>query len=176
MQPPKLLIRKGMVMVQGRNRPCIQVLAIVDPLVKSKLEDLFANENLFKRTAYSNGFPAGFPQPTPSLAPHLGTFMKSDACPEITVKTILAGQLYQAQSIWEMKAFEFIACRAFDALVDFTATVVELGRETTYLPIEAQHLAEAVAVAADMAAAVRVGEGAPPAAVAPRSEGVANAA
>jgi hypothetical protein len=153
MQPPKLLIRKGMVSIQGRSRPCIQVLAVVDPAAKAKLEELFSTENLFKRTAYATGFPAGFPMPSAPLAPHLANFMKSDACPEITVKTILAGQLYQAQSIWEMKAFEFIACRAFDALVDFTTAVMELGRETTYTTQAARSYAEAATLAADAAAA-----------------------
>lgn len=142
MQPPKLLIRKGMVVVQGRNRPCIQVLAIVDAKLKAKLEELFASENLFKRSAYSNGFPASMPQPSGPLAPHVAMLLKSDACPEITVKTILSGQLHQANSVWEMKAFEYIAQRAFDSLVDFCVTVVELGRETTYAPPEAAHFSD----------------------------------
>lgn len=153
MQPPKLLIRKGMVMIQGRNRPCIQVLAVVDPAIKAKLEESFGTENLFKRSAYSMGFPAGTPLPLPTLAPHLAALIKNDACPEITVKTLLAGQLFQAQSVWEMKAFEYIACRAFDAFVDFTQAVIELGTETTYAPAEAQRLGEAITVANDAAAA-----------------------
>ncbi|OYW54190.1 MAG: hypothetical protein B7Y80_13235 [Hyphomicrobium sp. 32-62-53] len=130
-----------MVVVQGRNRPCIQVLAVVDPALKTKLEDLFASENLFKRSAYSNGFPASMPQPTGPLAPHVAALLKSDACPEITVKTILQGQLLQASSVWEMKAFEYVAQRAFDSLVEFCATVVELGRETIYAPPEADRFA-----------------------------------
>lgn len=125
--------------MQGRNRPCIQVLAVVDPALKSKLEGLFASENLFKRTAYSNGFPASMVQPSGPLAPHVAMLLKSDACPEITVKTILQGQLHQANSVWEMKAFEYIAQRAFDSLVDFCTTVVELGRETVYAPPEGEH-------------------------------------
>lgn len=141
MQAPKLLIRKGMVVVQGRNRPCIQVLAIVDPLLKAKLEELFASENLFKRAAYSNGFPASMTQPTGPLAPHVGALLKSDACPEITVKTILQGQLLQAGSVWEMKAFEYVAQRAFDSLLEFCMTVVELGRETVYAPAETERFA-----------------------------------
>jgi hypothetical protein len=148
MQAPKLLIRKGMVAIQGRNRPCIQVLAVLDPLLKTKLEENFLTENLFKRSAYTNGFPAGTPQPSPSLVPHLGAMLKSDACPEVTVKTLLAGQLFQAQSVWEMKAFEYIAQRAFDALVDFCASVVELGTETVYAPPEVQKIAEAILPAA----------------------------
>ena len=125
--------------MQGRNRPCIQVLAELDPALKSKLEGLFASENLFKRTAYSNGFPASMVQPSGPLAPHVAMLLKSDACPEITVKTILQGQLHQANSVWEMKAFEYIAQRAFDSLVDFCTTVVELGRETVYAPPEGEH-------------------------------------
>ena len=152
MQAPKLLIRKGMVVIQGRNRPCIQVLAVVDPLLKAKLEENFLTENLFKRSAYANGFPAGTPQPSPSLAPHLGAMLRSDACPEITIKTMLAGQLFQAQSVWEMKAFEYIAQRAFDALVDFCASVVELGTETVYAPPEARRIADAVIPAAPVVA------------------------
>jgi hypothetical protein len=154
MQPPKLLIRKGMVVVQGRNRPCIQVLAIVDPALKTKLEDLFASENLFKRSAYSNGFPTSMPQPTGPLAPHVAALLKSDACPEITVKTILQGQLLQASSVWEMKAFEYVAQRAFDSLVDFCATVVELGRETVYAPPEAERFATVEMPAAPVVPAI----------------------
>lgn len=142
MQTPKLLIRKGMVVVQGRNRPCIQVIAIVDPVLKAKLEENFLNDNMFKRSAYSMGFPAGTPTPSPSLAPHLGNMLKSDACPELTVKTLLAGQLFQAGSIWEMKAFEYIAQRAFDSLVDFSQTVMELGRELTYVTPEAERVGQ----------------------------------
>jgi hypothetical protein len=152
MQPPKLLIRKGMVVVQGRNRPCIQILAIVDPAVKAKLEESFGTENLFKRSAYSMGFPAGTPLPSPTLAPHVAALIKNDACPEITVKTMLAAQLFQATSVWEMKAFEYIACRAFDSFIDFTQTVVELGTETTYAPAEAQRLGLAIGMAQDAAA------------------------
>lgn len=166
MEAPKLLIRKGMVLIQGRNRPCIQVLAIIDPTLKALLEEHFMNENLFKRSSYATGFPAGVPTPTPSLAPHLNNFIKSDACPEITVRTILAGQLYQAQNVWEMKAFEYIAQRGFEALVDVLATVAELGREMTYITPEAKRLAEVAEAAAATA----------PAAIAPGSEGVANAA
>jgi len=168
MQPPKLLIRKGIVAVQGRNRPCIQVIAVVDPALKVLLEEHFMNENLFKRSAYATGFPAGVPAPTPSLAPHLNAFIKSDACPEITVKTILAGQLYQAQTIWEMKAFEYIAQRGFDALVDVLTTVAELGRETTYAALGSELAAFWLDTAAEMTA--------PPAAIAPRGEGMADAA
>jgi hypothetical protein len=78
--------------------------------------------------------------------------LRSDACPEITIKTILAGQLLQAQSVWEMKAFEYIAQRAFDALVDFSASVVELGTETVYAPPEALRIADAVIPAAPVVA------------------------
>jgi hypothetical protein len=78
-------------------------------------------------------------QPSGPLAPHVAMLLKSDACPEITVKTILQGQLHQANSVWEMKAFEYIAQRAFDSLVDFCTTVVELGRETVYAPPEGEH-------------------------------------
>jgi hypothetical protein len=178
MQTPKLLIRKGMVVIQGRSRPCIQVLAIVNPVVKAKLEEHFLTENLFKRSAYSNGFPAGTPEPQPSLAPHLAALLKSDACPEVTVKTLLAGQLFQAQSIWEMKAFEYIAQRAFDSFIDFATSVMELGREMAYVPAQAQRLADTAAFAADMAAdrAAAAASAALPAAVAPGSEGVADAA
>ena len=154
MQAPKLLIRKGMVVVQGRNRPCIQVLAVVDPVLKAKLDELFASENLFKRSAYSNGFPAGTPLPSGPLSPHVAAMLKSDACPEVTVKTILAGQLFQANSVWEMKAFEYIAQRAFDSLVDFCATVVELGRETTYAPPEAARFSDMEMPAAPVVPAI----------------------
>ncbi|MFN3868297.1 MAG: hypothetical protein ACK4MF_04450 [Hyphomicrobiaceae bacterium] len=154
MQPPKLAIRKGVVMIQGRNRPCIQITAIVDAGVRKTLEEHFLDVNLFKRSAYAHGFPEGSPVPKPTLAPHLGALIKNDACPEITVKTILAGQLFQGQTLWEVKAFEYIGQRAFDSLVDVISTLVEFGREVVYQPEVAITLANAVAFAADTAAEV----------------------
>ncbi len=132
MTAPKLLIRKVMMNVQGRMRPCIQVQAAIDARLQGILNEHFLNENLFKRSSYASGFPQGAPIPPPSLAPHLANFMKNDACPEITVKTIVAGQMHQSQTIWEMKSFEYIAQRAFDALLELMKTAAELGTETVY--------------------------------------------
>lgn len=145
-----LKIRKGMVNIQGRNRPCIQVQAAIPQRMQALLLEHFSNENLFKRSSYANGFPAGAPIPSPSIAPHLLTMLKNDACPEITVKSILAGQTHQGQSIWEMMAFEYIAKRAFDGLVDLMACAGELQTETLYAPGSVD-LAVFVADAADLA-------------------------
>jgi hypothetical protein len=94
--------------------------------------------------------------------------LKSDGCPEVTIKTILAGQTYQANGIWDMLAFEYIAKRAFDALLDVMAGVNELRTETRYYGPNSEALALADA-AAELAAA--------PAAVAPSPpERLANAA
>lgn len=128
----RLLIRKGMVSIQGRSRPCIQIQAAIDPDMQAVLLEHFSNENLFKRSSYSSGLPAGVPLPAPALSPHLFNLLKNDACPEITVKTILAGQLHQANGIWEMMAFEYIAKRAFEGLLDMMACVNELQTETSY--------------------------------------------
>lgn len=152
MQIPKLVIRKGVMASQGEKRPAIQVLAVLDPAIKARLEESFLTENLFKRSVYANGLPEGTTPPSPTLSPHVFALFKSDACPEITVKTLLNGQLFQAKSLWEVKAFEYAACRAFDALIDFVSTVVELGREVSYQPAEAARLADAIAFAADAAA------------------------
>lgn len=168
MQPPKLLIRKGMVNVQGRMRPCIQVLAKVSPEMEKMLNEHFKELNLFKRSAYASGFPPNVPEISASLQPHLTALMRSDACPEIAVKNLLAGQLFPAQTIWEMKAFEYIAQRAFDALIDVMMTMTELGREIVYQP----PVSEVLAFTADVAAEAPVA----PVAIEPGSEGVANAA
>lgn len=168
MQTPRLLIRKAMMNIQGRTRPCVQVQASIDPRIQAVLQQHFLTENLFKRSMYQSGFPAGVPTPSPSLAPHLGNFIRNDACPELTVKTILAGQLYQASSIWEVMAFEYVAMRAFDALVEMMVSVSALGSETEYR----SPLSEVAAFAADMAIDMAVA----PAAVAPGAPGLANAA
>jgi hypothetical protein len=159
---PKLLIRKGMMNIQGRNRPVIQIEAAVDPAMVALLSEHFINENLFKRSSYASGFPQGVPLPPPSVVPHLGNMLKSDACPEITVKTILAGQNYQANGIWDLMAFEYIAKRAFDNLLDVMACAAELKTETTYMGPNS----DAVAFAADivreaLAAPAPVAKGAP---------------
>ncbi|MBL8566838.1 MAG: hypothetical protein JNM89_14080 [Hyphomicrobiaceae bacterium] len=175
MQVPKLLLRKGIITSQGQRRPAIQILASVDPAVKTRLEESFLTENLFKRSVYAQGLPEGTPAPTPTLAPHISALFRNDACPEITVKTILNGQLFQAQSLWEVKAFEYAACRAFDALVDLMATVVELNREVSYEPEAARQLVDAVAFAADCAAEAAAARAAADAATA-AAPPVANAA
>ncbi len=168
MQAPKLLIRKGMVNVSGRVRPCIQVLAKVSPEMEKTLMEHFKEVNLFKRTAFSNGFPDGVPPISPYLASHLNALMRSDACPEVAVKTIIGGQLFQAQTIWEMKAFEYIAQRAFDALCDIMMTIAELGREMTYQPESSDILAFVLDAVADAPAV--------PIAIEPGPEDVADAA
>lgn len=134
MQAPVLKIRKKVLNIQGRDRPCVQVLAVMDPLAKAALEAHFKEVNLFKRTMYANGFPKDVPQPEPELAGHLSAFVRDDACPEVSVKTLLAGQLYQAQGPWDMMAFEYIAKRAFDSLLLLLSCCGELGRETLYAP------------------------------------------
>ena len=132
MTTPKLLIRKGMIQIQGRTRPSIQVQAIVDERLAALLMEHFANDPLFKRTMYINGFGDGPGAPGRSLQPLMSSFLKNDACPEISVKTLLAGQSYQGNSLWDLGCFEYIARRAFDALVEMLAIAAELGRETAY--------------------------------------------
>jgi len=168
MQTPRLLVRKAMMNIQGKTRPCIQVQASIDPAMAALLSEHFLAEVLFKRSSYASGWPAGAPLPSPSLAPHLGIFVKNDACPEITVKTILAGQMHQAATMWELLAFEYVAKRAFDSLVDLMASASELGTETRYLAPGTDLTLFAADAASETAAA--------PAAVAPRPQGMANAA
>lgn len=168
MQAPKLLIRKAMVNVQGRTRPCVQVIAEIDPNMKDLLNQHFSNEALFKRVMYQSGLPQGAPPPGPSLAPHLANFLKNDACPEITVKTILAGQLYQAASLWEVMAFEYIAKRSFDSLAELLLSATELGSETVYFA-DSSNIALFAADTADEM-------GVTPVTVPPGAESLANAA
>ncbi len=151
MSSTKLMIRKGMVNVQGRNRPCIQVQAAVGDDMKAVLMEHFSNENLFKRSSYSMGLPAGVPLPPPAIAPHLFALIKNDACPEINVKTILAGQLYQGQSLWEVMAFEYIGKRAYDALIEMMACINELQTEVSYCGVNPDIAAFAADTANELA-------------------------
>jgi hypothetical protein len=129
---PKLLIRKRMLTVQGRVRPCCFVQAIVDPAIQGILETHFLAENLFRRAAYAMNWPAGTIKVPPSLAPSLSALLKSDACPEISVKTILTGQTHQAANVWEMMSFELVAKVAFDNIVQLATAVTELDRDIFY--------------------------------------------
>lgn len=155
MSTPQLVIRKAMMDVGGKLRPVIQVQAIFEPALSARLNELFGTEILFKRAVYAQGFPEGSPVPTPGMAPALGAFLKNDACPEVTVKSILAGQKLQTNSMWDIVAFEYIAKRCFDNLCEFAAGVAELGTEkhyfgpntTDYVAFSADTAAEARAVA-----------------------------
>lgn len=132
MAPAKLVIRKGMFLIQGKVRACCNVQAIVDPKVRAILDEHFLAEPLFKRAAYLAAWPVGaLPIPAP-LAPALSALLKNDACPEITVKTLLAGQLHQGANVWEMMAFEFIAKMAFDNFQAIVQTVSEMGSDVIY--------------------------------------------
>lgn len=148
MSAPKLLIRKVMMDVGGKQKPVIQVQAILEPALAARLNELFGNEILFKRAVYAQGFPEGSPVPSPGMAPALNTFLKNDACPEVTVKSLLAGQKVQTNSLWDIVAFEYIAKRAFDNLCEFADAAAELGTETYYAGPAARDLA---AFAADTA-------------------------
>jgi hypothetical protein len=137
-----------MLHIQGRMRPCCFVQAVVDPALQGGvLEKYFLAEALFRRAAYSQSWPEGAAKIPASLAPALSSLLKNDACPEITVKTMLSGQMLQGATVWEMMSFEFIAKVAFDNLVQLVATITELDRDVFYagaLP--------AVEFAADLAA------------------------
>ena len=170
---PRLLIRKAMLDIQGKVRPCIQVQAQVDAAMVEKLMKSFATENLFKRSSYSSGFPDGVPVPAAALVPHLNAFMKNDACPEVTVKTILAGQMQQCSSIWEVMAFEYVAQRAFDSLCEIIKAASEFGTETNYRPAHLDVAMFAADTAAEMADALQL---APDAVAEAAPEGLADAA
>lgn len=128
----KLLIRKRMQFIQGKTRPCCFIQAFVEPDVQAVLEEHFLTDQLFKRAAYAASWPKGAIEIPAPLAPALSTFLKNDACPEITVKTLLAGQLHQGSNVWEMMAFELIGKLAFDNFLALCATVGDLKRDIYY--------------------------------------------
>jgi hypothetical protein len=132
MASPKLVIRKGVFLIQGKMRPCCSVQAIVSPEVRAVLEEHFQAEALFKRAAYSTTWPEGAIAIPAPLAPHVSALLKNDACPEITVKTILAGQLHQGASVWEMMSFEFIAKLAFDNFAAIVDAAAEMGTDVIF--------------------------------------------
>jgi hypothetical protein len=132
MARPKLIIKKKMLLIQGKVRPCCQAQAVVEPALQAVLDEHFATEPLFKRASYASGWPKGALEIPPHLAPALSTFLKNDACPEITVKTLMAAQLHQGANVWEMMAFEFITKLAFDNFVGLCTTASELGRDMIY--------------------------------------------
>ena len=171
MTTPQLRIAKRMVMVHGRLRPVIEVVAAIDPVDQAALLEHFGHETLFKRTAYANGFADGGLQPTPALSRTLSTFLKNDACPEITVKTLLAGQKYEGQGLWDLLCFDYIAKRAFDALLELAEGTRGFGKADVYLGFAPS--TDLAAFAADTALEMAAG----PAAVAEGGQqGMANAA
>ena len=142
MRAPVLKIRKKVLEVQGGMRPCVQVQAIIDDEVRKILEENFREVILFKRTMYATGMPDGTPMPEPALTPQLNNFIRNDACPEISVKSILSGQLHQAKDPWEVLCFEWIGKRAFDALVLMIICATEMGTETEYAPLGTEPLCD----------------------------------
>jgi len=128
----KLVIKKRMQFIQGKNRPCCFVQALVDPETQAVPEEHFRTDQLFKRAAYAQFWPKGAIEVPAALAPALATFLKNDACPEITVKTLMAGQLHQGANVWEMMAFELIAKLAFDNFLALCDTIADLKRDVIF--------------------------------------------
>ena len=133
MSVPTLTLVKRMVMIHGRVRPIIEVKAQIAAADQAFLLEHFHSEGLFKRTAYVSGFSDGGLQASPPLVRMLSHFVKNDACPEITVKTLLAGQKYEGSGIWDIMCFEFIAKRAFDALIELGDGVRGFAAPSAYL-------------------------------------------
>ncbi len=125
-------MRKGMFLIQGKVRACCSVQAVVEPKVRAILDEHFLSEPLFKRSAYSGAWPAGALAIPAALAPHISALLKNDACPEITVKTLLGGQLHQGANVWEMMSFEFIAKLAFDNFAAMVQSISEMGSDVIY--------------------------------------------
>ena len=132
MTAAKLIIKKRMLFIQGKVRPCCHVQAFVDADVKAVLEEHFLTDQLFKRAAYAQHWPEGAIAIPAVIAPALSTFLKNDACPEITVKTLLCGQMHQGSNVWEMMAFELIAKLAFDNFAALCHTIGDLNRDVVY--------------------------------------------
>lgn len=137
MAAARLIIKKRMQFIQGKVRPCCHVQATVEQDVQALLEEHFVTDVLFKRAAYAAAWPKGALDIPPAIAPALSNFLKNDACPEITVKTMLAGQLHQGANVWEMMAFEFVAKLAFENFLVLCDTVGDLNRDVVYDGAEA---------------------------------------
>jgi hypothetical protein len=154
MAPAKLVIRKGMFLIQGKVRPCCSVQLVVSPQVRAVLDEHFLSEVLFKRAAYSSFWPEGAIRIPGALAPHVSTLLKNDACPEITVKTLLGGQLHQGTNVWETMSFEFIAKLAFENFLALDQLISEMGTDVIYNGTMAHQAADLELFKADTAAEV----------------------
>jgi hypothetical protein len=157
MASPKLVIRKGMFLIQGKVRACCSVQAFVPAEIRTVLDEHFLSEPLFKRSAYSAAWPANAIEIPAALAPHVSAMMKNDACPEITVKTILAGQLHQSANAWEMMSFEFITKLAFENLLAIVQAIGEMGTDVIYSGVASTDAADDLSqFKADTTAEIRV--------------------
>jgi hypothetical protein len=156
MAMPKLTIVKKMVLVHGKMRAFIEVKGHVAPTDAAFLLEHFSSEGLFKRTAYASGFSDGGLPASPPLVRMLNHFVKNDACPEVTVKTLLSGQKYEGNGLWDIQCFEFIAKRSFDALVELAEGVRSFDAPTVYhgFGVEQDLAAFSADSAADLATAL----------------------
>lgn len=127
-----LVITKRMQFIQGKTRACVHVQAVVNHAMRAKLEEYFVNEALFKRASYATNWPEGAIPVPAAIAPALSQLLKNDACPEITVKTMLAGQMYQGTGSADMQSFELIAKLSFDNMMAIINNVAEFDRPITY--------------------------------------------
>ena len=133
MNTQQLTISKSMRLAHGKLRPYVEVKANIPERTKALLLGHFAADTLFKRTAYANGFTDGGLQPSPPLSRMLANFVRNDACPEITVRTLTSGQTYEGANLWDVLCFEFVAKRAFDSLLELADNAAGFGVKQIYL-------------------------------------------
>jgi hypothetical protein len=154
MTTQQLSITKSMRLAHGKLRPFIEVKSHIPDATKAFLLENFATETLFKRTAYANGFADGGLQASPALARMLLNFVRNDACPEITVKTLTSGQSYEGANLWDILCFEFVAKRSFDSLLELADGAAGFGITQPYLGfgLEADRLRFAADTALEMTA------------------------
>jgi len=133
---PKLIIKKRLVQATVHQaKPSVNAIARLPLNMSGLMLDQFGHETLFKKAIMIGGRPARAGDDTNNAFETrvLDAFFKRDESLEITVSSLMIGQTYVGDSIWDALGFEVVVKRAFNSMLTLLEAVQQFDTEIVYL-------------------------------------------
>ena len=134
--PAKLIIKKRLIQATKHQlKPSVNAIARLPLDIREIMLDSFGHETLFKKAIMLGARPgrAGDNNNSVFESKILDAFFKREESLEITVSSLMIGQTYVGDSIWDALGFELVAKRAFDTMLVLLQTIHEFDEERIYL-------------------------------------------
>jgi len=176
----KLIIKKRLIQANAHQiKPSVNAIARLPLNMRGLMLDSFGHESLFKKAIMIGTRPgrAGDDLNNAFEVRVLDAFFKREESLEITVSSIMIGQTYVGDSIWDALGFELVAKRAFNTMLTLLETLQQFDEEVVYLGQSENPAAQPKQRDATMLPAPAVGQKKPPISAPdqPLSDGAATA-